>query len=64
MDAAASERTLDADFASLETRSAEVSPSLVMTIDADVPRTENLTTSERAALRSLLIAHCVLEPKW
>ena len=63
-DPAASERVLNDDFASLIARASEVSASLVATIDADVPRTENLKPSERAALRSLLIAHCVLEPKW
>jgi len=40
-----------------------VDPSLVRTIDGDVPRTP-LDDAQRPLLRSLLLAHCVLESKW
>ena len=64
VDPAESERTLNAEYEILAERATEVNQSLVATIDADVPRTESLTEAQRAWMRSLLLAHCVLEPKW
>ena len=63
-DSATSARTLETEYNALVTRNGEVSESLCTTIDADVPRTDGLNAAEQALLRSLLLAHCVLEPKW
>jgi hypothetical protein len=59
---------LDEEYARLCERAAEVDTKLTHTIDADIPRTDDLSADEQQALRetlrALLLAHCVLEPKW
>ena len=48
----------------LDQAGTSVDKSLVTTIDADVPRTEDLTAEQQRMLRELLLAHCVLQPVW
>lgn len=57
--------TLEAEFSTLIAQTDTVEKGLKATIDADVPRTDASLTGPRASvLRDLLLAHCVIEPKW
>ena len=56
---------LQAEYAELVSRVGTVDPSLVRTIDADVPRTDaDFSVAQEGVLREMLLAHCVLKPKW
>ena len=64
MDDEASGRAREEELSALVAQVDRVDQSLVRTIDADVPRTDDLSDEQRSLLRSLLLAHCVHQPAW